>query len=371
MRFSCTKENLSQGLAIVNRIKPSNTTLPILNNVLMETQKGALLLSTTNLDMGIKTTIRSKVKEEGSFTIPVQIFSNYINLLPNKQIDIELEKKKGELSVKCDNYQTKIKGANASEFPLIPQVKKDNKFSFEIKDFKRALRQVIITVNPSEVRSEISGILFDLNFPEPQKITLVGTDSYRLGKKTINFNNFEDKENKKIIVPLKTLQELLNLLEDSDQNVEVYFTENQILFSFNDTEIVSRLISGEYPNYQQIIPQDFKTQAICDVNELAKAVKSAGLFSHSSINDIDLEFKKDKIVVSSTNSQIGESRIEVKADISGEENIITFNYRYLIDGLQSLDEDEVYLGIVNSKTAGVIKSPDVEDYLYVVMPIGE
>jgi len=370
MKLTCLQENLKKGLSIVNHLKSSNISLPILNNVLIKATKGKIVLTTTDLEIGIKTVVRGKVEKEGEFTIPIQLFSNYINLLPNKQVKIEAQK--DFLLIKCENYFTKIKGIPASEFPLIPKVEKKEKFSFKIKELKKAIHQVNFVVNPSEMRTEISGVLFNFNAPKEGFTTLVGTDSYRLAEKIVEFNNFNNKENKKIIVPLKTLQELLNILEDGEEEIEIYLSENQILFFFNETELISRLINGEYPNYKQIIPEEFKIEAKTSIDKLIQAIKGTGLFSRSGINDIDLDFnsKDNEIIISSSNSEIGESTSKVEADISGENGKITFNYRYLLDGLQNLEDEEVVMKISDSKSPGLIKSIKDENYIYIVMPIG-
>lgn len=376
MKFSCLQENLNKGLAITSRIARANTSLPILNNVFLEVAKGHLNLKTTNLEIGITTLVRGKSGEEGKITIPAQLLTSYISLLPNKQVDLDLEKDK--LLISCENQRTKIKGVEAQDFPIIPKPEKERGCICKKQDLKQSLNQVGFTIIPNETRPEISGALmiFGLDNKE-DKLFLVGTDSYRLAEKVISFQNLKDNTNsltigQQIIIPRPTLQELSMILDQNEsEEVNIYFSENQALFSCGDTEIVSRIISGNYPDYKQIIPANFKTKAIIDNKELTRAVKGASLFSQSNINDVNLEFSLDKneVIVSSVNTQTGENIAKIKAEVTGEKNSITFNYRYLLDGLQNIGAEQVILEVIDSNNPGLLKPIDDNSYLYVIMPI--
>lgn len=372
MKLSCTQENLSRGLRLTSHLTGiGRTNLPILNNVLLTAKKGFLQLSTTNLEVAIETKIRAKVEEEDKTTIPAQLFSNYIDLLPADEI-INLEVVQDELTIECESQKTKIKGLSAEEFPIIPQVEKREKYVINAESLKKALEQTIFTVSQSETRVEISGALFIFNAPKENSLTIVGTDSYRLAEKTIPLKEAGIKEKREIIFPIKTLQEFLKIIKDAkESDVELYLAENQVLFIWQDTELTSRLISGEYPDYKQIIPTNTQTKILVDKEKLIKAIKSASLFAKSGVDDIGFKIlpEKGEIVVSSCNNQVGENRTILKADISGEPNEITFNWRYLTDGLINLSDDEVGIEIVNDDTPALIKSPNDQSYLYLIMPI--
>ncbi|TSC95712.1 MAG: DNA polymerase III subunit beta [Parcubacteria group bacterium Athens1014_10] len=369
MKITCLQENLNNGLFIVNHLATGNTTLPILNNILLKTEKGNLTLTSTNLEIGIHTQVRGKVEKEGSFTIPSQILNNYINLLPKDQVILELVE--NELIVKCKNSKTKIKGISVEDFPLIPKIEKRNGFKIKAIDFKKALQQVIFSVYQDESRPEISGVLFNFNYPQIGKLTLTGTDSYRLSEKNIDLKEFNIKENIKIIVPRNTIQELLRILTQENEIIEIYFTENQILFIYKETEIISRLISGQYPDYQQIIPENHKTKVLINKNNFIKVIKGASIFSQSGINDINLEIlpKDNKIIIHSLNNQLGEYKAEIEGEIEGIENKIVFNYKYLLDGLLGIEEDEISLEIINDTLPGILRLVNNKSYLYLIMPI--
>lgn len=368
MKLTVLQENLSKSLSQVNRLTTSKTTLPILNNVLVEAEQGSLKLSTTNLEIAIVTKIRAKIEKEGKITLPCQLFANFIDLTEKEPIQIELVE--NEINLKSKNSLTKIKGNSADEFPIIPQIERKNYFKIKAEILKAALDKTIFAVSTNETRAEISGLLFSFNSPEAGYLTLVGTDSYRLAEKTIKIETPDFKEKISLIIPIKTLQELSRLIEQ-DGLIEIYFSENQILFVIDSTELISRIISGEYPDYKQIIPQSFTTRITLEKESFLKTVKAVSLFTKTGINDVGLKFdaNNDKVIVSSLNTQIGQSEVTLKGEIKGEDNEIIFNYRYLLDGLLNMTGDEINLNVVNDSVPATITAPDDKDYLYLVMPI--
>ncbi|MBU2214870.1 DNA polymerase III subunit beta [Patescibacteria group bacterium] len=373
MKIFSLQENLKQGLFIVSHIAGKNINLPILNNVMIKVSDGNIKILATNLEMGIITTVRGRIEEEGSFTVDSKIISECINLLPNKKIGLEL--KDGSLLVDSDNYQVKIKGQSAEEFPLIPEIDKKNYYSIQVEVFKKAISQIIFAVSLSEARLELSGVVFSFN---SNSLVLAATDSYRLAEKKIEIKA-NNEEEKKIIVPVKTLQELIrilsgvqtNLVEEDDDELRFYVSDNQILFTYKSTELISRLIEGQYPDYQQIFPTTSKTQVIISRTELIRATKLASLFSKTGINDINLDFPKEKnqLVVSSTSGQTGENVTSLEARVSGEDNGIVVNGRYLLDGLSNIEGEMIRLEVIDNNTPCVIKPEKDTNYLYIIMPI--
>ncbi len=385
MKISCTQENLNQGLNIVSHIASKNTSLPILNNVLLKAEKGVLTLTTTNLEIGINLQVRGKIEKDGSFTVNSKLLNDYINLLPNQKIDIEL--KDDNLEIKTEQQETKIKGSSSDEFPLIPKVEKKTPYLCKIEDILKALSQVLYAVSVSETRPEISGVYFHL---KEDLMTLAATDSYRLAERKIKLKG-KTTEERDVIIPAKTAQELFRILsgvlgvnevgsEDSGgTQLEIYFEDNQVLFCFDNVELVSRIIEGQYPNYKQIIPANYKTKALINITDFIKAAKTAALFSRTGIFDINLELKKGKLIVSSTNNQLGENKSNLDSLTEGEDNKIIVNYRYLLDGLQNLDASSVIFEMTDSANPCVLKPAEslpegekpiaAEDYLYIIMPI--
>jgi len=363
MKFSCTQENLNRGLLIVNHIANKNANLPILANVLIEADKSGIKLSTTNLEMGISCTVRGKIEEEGKATVPARLFADYINLLPNEKVDIESIV--DDLKIECQKSHTKIKGLSTDEFPVIPHVEKKDTYLVKAREFKKAIASVIFAVAFDESRPEISGIYTIL---KNKDAVLVATDSYRLAERTISLERGGKKE-QGVIVPVRTYQEVMRMLEQESEDLEITLSENQIQFSLGGVDLISRVIDGQYPDYQQIIPKEHRTAITVDVAEFSKAIKSASLFCRSGINDINLEFDKDHARILSSNTQVGENESEVVIKLEGEPNKTVFNYRYLLDGLANLGNEEAELKLVDSVNPGLLVSKGQSDYIYIIMPI--
>jgi DNA polymerase III subunit beta len=378
MNLSILKENLKQGLFIVSHLAGKNANLPILNNILVEVKKEGVRLVTTNLEVGITHFIRGKVEKEGSFTVDAKIFADYINLLPNKKID--LIKEDGFLKVECENFKTKIKTEASEDFPLIPQIEKKNKKTVKLADFKNALAKVVFAAANSESRIELSGILFTIS---QNKLILAATDSYRLAEKELEIKDESGEEKnknsveQKVIVPSKTVQEVLRILagleqaEGAKKEINFYISDSQILFVIDNTELISRLIEGQYPDYRQIIPAAGKTSAILNRSELIRAIKASALFSKSGINDINLDFPegKNQLIVSSASGTTGENIVKIEAETSGIDNGIIINYQYLLDGLNNVDEETIKLEVIDGNTPCLIKPVGEKGYLYIIMPI--
>lgn len=360
---------------MVSHVVSKNINLPILNNVLIKATKSGIELVATNLEIGITHQLRGKIETEGEYTIEAKALTDYINLLPGGNIETEL--KDDELNIACKNYHTKIKGQAANEFPLIPNISRDSVIEVDLDEFKDSLAQVIFSVAGSESRAELSGVclIFD-----SRSLTMVATDSYRLAEKKIGCQ-YDKKEETKIIVPARTLQELLRILSSyradeelgDNSKIKIFLSENQILFSFGSTEMVSRLIIGQYPDYKQIIPVNAKTRAAVNKQELIRAIKASAIFSKTGINDVTLNFinSDSTLMLSSISSQVGESVIKLNVKIEGEDNEATINYRYLLDGVNNIKGDEVLFELNNNSTPCLIKpKEEIETgYIYIVMPI--
>ena len=375
MKLICTQENLNKALNIVGKIINKNTTLPILNNILLKTEKGRLKLSSTNLELGINYWVGGKIEEEGEITVPTKLFANFISNLPNSNVEIKL---KGDvLNIKCDKYKTNIKGLSAKEYPLIPKIEAEPVFKINSSDFKQALIQVLPAISNSESRIEITGVFLDLSKLDKNKITLVTTDSYRLAEKTLILK--EENVNKEalslagnissVIIPKNAIQELIRDLDD-ESLLEVVISENQILFKFNNANMISRLLEGKYPDYKQIIPNKFETEAVVNINETANAIRVAGLFVSAS-NNIRLKtYPNSNILeVSSETSEIGNNNTKVVAEIKGKDLEVMYNHRYLSDGFGGIDGEKVVLKINSEKLPTVLTSATDKSLLYIIMPV--
>lgn len=376
MKFSILQENLKQGLAIVSHIAGKNVNLPILNHVLIEAKDNTISLITTDLEIGIINKMRGKVETEGSFAVEARTLYDFVSALPNDKISVDQSETAMQLS--GDNFKTKINGQNSEEFPLIPSVERDSYFVAKTDEFRKALSQVIFATSNNENRVELSGLLLNI---EGDKLVMAATDSFRLAEKAIDIKAV-NAENRRIIVPSKTIQELIRIMSsfkeiagvDSEGGeVKLFLSENQILFSIASTELVSRIIEGQYPDYKQIIPTQHKTRAVVNRSDFIRAIKASAVFSKTGINDINLDFPAgaNKLVISSASGTSGENIFDVQCSVTGQDNGLVLNYRYLLDGLNNIETDNVILEAIDGNTPCVMHPEDKgqASYLYIVMPI--
>lgn len=384
MKVICTQENLKYGLSLVSPLSSKNVNLPILNNILIQTEEGNIRFLATNLEIAVSCVVRGKIEETGSYTLPAKLFYDYVQLLPKEKVELVLseKKEKGEsesLKISCGNYETKIKGVSASEFPLVPKVNKTLIYTCKIDDIKKAVSQTIFSASNNEARPEICGVF--MRFSE-KELTVAATDSYRLSEKTLPIqksNSSQGEKDQKVIVPARTLQELVRILGnikaltdiENVENLQICFSDNQIVFTVGQIELTSRLIEGQYPDYKQIIPQNFDTTAEFQATELASAVKSVSLFSRSGIYDIHITFSPEtkEVQIHSQSAQVGENKCVVFSQISGKKNSIVLNYRYILDSLQNIGTEEVAIKLIDGSNPCILEPKNSKDYLNIIMPI--
>jgi len=370
MKIICSQERFKKGLNIVQNIIGKNLTLPILNNILLSINEKQLKLSTTDLELAITSYIQCKIEKKGNITIPAKTLFNFVSNLPNKKIEINIKNK--IINLKCENYKSSINGLDAKDFPIIPQLK--NKPILEINSFKlkKILEQISNFVSFSDIRPEINGVLFD--FSSEKKSKFIATDSFRLGEKTISLkiNKSKGFDLNSIIIPYKTIQELIRIIgnQEKDEIIKIILEDNQILFKSFDFELISKLIKGNYPNYKQLITDQFETNILVEKEEFVKAIKLSSFFS-SKINDVRLKIdsKKSLIEIFSQDIELGENLSKIKAEIKGKNTEIVFNYKYLLDGLNSIDSKRIFLGFNGETSPGIIKPERDASFIYVVMPI--
>ena len=352
----------------MERISVANSSLPILKNFLIETQDNKIKLSATDLELAVTSFVTGKIINTGELTIPLNIFSAIINNIQTERITLEIINNK--LLIKTDNYQAEINGTKKEEFPIIPQIT-NTQNHLEIKNFilRDALASVINST-AAENKPELNGVLFDFQI---NSLKIVTTDSFRLSEKTINNNQFNTNFNKpfKIIIPSKAVQEVIKELQNNDEEkTTIFLDQNQILFKTEKTEIISRLINGEFPEYTQIIPKNYETEVIINKEELINAVKLAGIFAErlSEVKIITKESNKS-IEVFSFSQIIGENKYLIPAKINGATMEAVFNWRFVLDGLKNIKSENIFLGLNSSNKPALIRSNEDESWFYVLMPI--
>jgi len=370
MKFTCTKENISQVLGLVGGIAGRQTSLPILNNVQILAKESGVEIIGTNLEIAIKAYLRAKVETTGSFTVPAKMLADYIHLLPDQQITCLLEG--SELLVSCGSSHTKIKGIPSDDFPVIPDIVEEHAYAMNVHELKSALQKVVIAASKNEIRPELAGIACNLFSERYKGLVLAATDSYRLAEKKTPVAQGTDPVT--CIIPARTAYEMIRLFgvpHAEETNARLWFSENQVAVRYGNVEMTSRLVEGTYPDYTQIIPEKFNTVATVSVDELTKRIKAASLFTTDGVNAVsfDLNSEQQTLAVSSTSTQAGEHTSDVDGEIVGEENSTLLNHRYVLDGLQYIEGNTVQFCVNNSDAPCLFRPAEDSSYLYIVMPI--
>ncbi|MFH1780883.1 MAG: DNA polymerase III subunit beta [Candidatus Nealsonbacteria bacterium] len=376
MKIVILKENLNSGLNIIGRIAGKNLTLPILNNILIETDKSFLNLSSTDLELGIKYWLLAKIEKEGKITVPSKILTSFINLLPNKKLTLEV--KNQTLFIDCDDQSTQIKGLDAQDYPIIPTINDNDFINLDITSFSEGLSQVVDFATMNQARPELSGVFVGF---QKDRVKLTATDSVRLAEKTIFLKEKTDKVFS-FILPQKTAREIINIFSEQKGQLRLYSSPNQVLFEYLMAEtnhpqihVVSRLVEGEYPDYQGIIPQKHEAMVIVNKSEFLNQVKTASIFSGKN-NEIKIKIgsKKEGIEILSQSPELGENKSFLPAQITygqekNQEMTVNFNYRFLIDGLLNIKSPKVVFELNKEDGPAVLKPAEDATYIYVVMPI--
>ncbi len=345
----------------------TRASLPVLSNVLLATDGNRLRLSATNLEVGINYWIGSKVEEQGSLTVPARLFAEFVSSLPHG--NIELTGLDGVLSVKSPHYESKINGISAEEFPVIPTVSSDPVLTLEAQAFRDGLAQVVVAASADEARPVLAGVYL---YVEDGALFIAATDSYRLAEKRLELSENAPKSFS-VLVPARTMQELVKLLGESAGDVEIYVDENQVMFRIEDVELVSRLIEGQFPSYRRLIPDKAETSFEIATAELARITKVASLFARESAGSVRMEVKEEgEVSVVSSDSEVGGNTSSAECDVAGEDGEISLNARYLTDALAAVKSPRVMVAISGKLSPCVITpaGEDVaDDYMHIVMPL--
>lgn len=355
----------------VTAVSSKSVTLPILSNVLIRAKEGVVELTTTNLEIAVVATVRAKVETPGVYTVPAKTLADYVGLLSDERVEMQLSD--DQLLVSSSKSKTKIKGESAEEFPVVPEAQGGVTLTFAAKALKDALSKVVFSVSRSDVRPELSGVLFHANAEGSKGVlTMAATDSFRLSEKRIAIQNDQKETEVRCIVPSRTIQELIRAITASDQElIEVIVAEGQLVAKAGDTHIVSRLIEGNYPDYRQIIPQDFGATARLQTGNLAQQMRAASLFSTTGVNAVSFQFAPEEknIKLAAANTQLGEFSSALEGEVSGQEHTVLLNHRYVLDGLSHMDSDKVNVSVVNADSPCVVTPEGKSDFVYIVMPI--
>lgn len=370
MRFSCTQENLRTALGLIGHIAARQGSLPILSNVLIRAESKVITLIATNLELAMTYQLRGKVEADGTFTANAKLLTDVVNLLPKDRVDCVVSG--SELELRCRGNATKVRGMDAAEFPLVPEVKQEGGIRVAIAALRDALASTVFAAASGESRPELGGTLWKFDGTEA---TIAATDSYRLGERKLALLVNSGQKGTAVIVPSRTVTELLRILgttqDDEGGEVALYPSASQLLVVVGSLKVTSRLVDGTFPDYSQIIPRSWTTRVRIPRGELQTAVRAASLFARMGVNDVHLRVlpKANQLIIRSENAQLGEHQASLDADVEGDEVTTILNARYLLDGLAVLASDRATIELTSAAAPVMLKPEGRDDYLYIVMPI--
>ena len=367
MKIVCDKNVLLEGINIVQKAVSSKSSLPILEGILIETTESGIILTGNDMELGIKYFCNVEVIEDGKVVIDSKMFGDIVRRLPDAPVFIETDDKY-VTKIKCSNVNFDISGSGAEEYPKIPEINKNDFISIENNKLKSLIKQTIFAISTNDKKPIWTGALFEI---EDNKISVVSTDGYLMAIRKENIN--AEGKNIKVIVPGKTLNELLKVIYDDDSIVNIYFSDKHILFEFEKFTVTSRLRDGEYTNYKSVIEKqkNFEIQLTANVSDIFSSLERASLIinSDNAKSPLKLFIKDDEINVTCA-SQIGKiSDIINVSSKTGGELLIGLNQRYLYNVFRNCDCDEVNLNFISSRNPCIVTPTEGEEFIYMVMPI--
>jgi DNA polymerase-3 subunit beta len=370
MNVSVMQENLARGLGIVGRAVSSRATLPVLANVLLKTENSGLKLTATNLEIGINCWVPGKVADEGEITVPAKLLADLVSSLPNQRIDLQFSAKDRTLKVTSGGSRSSIKGIEADEFPVVAAIGDTPATSADSRALRDALGEVVFAAASDESRPILTGVLTRL---AGETMTLAAADNYRIAVRTLSLAKAVTPE-MTIVVPARSYAELMRILPDAEESIEITVTPNksQVLFHVAGIDLVSRLIEGQFPNYEPVIPTAHTSRAVLDREAFLAGARRASIFARDSANIVKIELggeAGDGVAITAHAADVGDEADALEATLEGQSTSIAFNARYLVDVLTNLGAEEAALELSGPLAPGVIRGIGKDDYVHVIMPV--
>ena len=370
MNISVMQENLARGLGIVSRAVSSRATLPVLANVLLKTEESGLKLTATNLEIGINCWVPGKVEAEGEITVPAKLLTDLVMSLPNQRIDLQLSAKDRTLKVTCGGSRSSIKGIDADEFPVVAAIGDAPATSADARQLRDALSEVVFAAASDESRPILTGVLTKFS---GEVMTLAAADNYRIAVRSLTLSKAVSPE-MSIVVPARSYAELMRILPDADDPIDITVTPNksQVLFHVEGIDLVSRLIEGQFPNYEPVIPTAHSSRAVIDRESFLAGARRASIFARDSANIVKVEVGGENgegISITAHAADVGDNADALDATVEGQATTIAFNARYLIDVLSNLRAEQAALELSGPLAPGVLRGVGKDDYVHVIMPV--
>ncbi len=365
MHFFVLKENINKALLVVSRNISIRPQIPILSNILLKTENGQLKVATTNLELGILFTVPAKIEQEGETTVPGKLISEFVALLDAEKIEFFLEK--NNMIVKTGRTRASFTTIPSSEFPTFDYEAKTN-LKFPLKKIKDAVLRTAFAASIDEGRPILTGVMIII---KDEMLTFTATDGYRLSKEQVEITGKKDKQ--QIIIPARTLLEVIRIAQElkvEEIDFSVINNKNQVVFSIGNALVFTRLIDGEFPDIDKIIPDNFKTRVVVDKEPFVQSVKTTALFARGGANIIKIKIEKEGLRLKAVTPQVGENEDFIEAKVEGEEMETAFNYRFLLEMLNNMPEEKIVFETSGPLNPGVFRvlSP-TSTFLHIIMPV--
>ena len=363
MKISCSQKNIQKASMLIEKITGKNPALPILNATLLLAQDKSLYLISTNLEMALEVVIPSKIEKEGKIAIPAKIFSNLLSSLLDNNLNFE--NKNDNLIVTTDTSSTTIKGYPVDDFPIIPKTKEKKSFTVSVFDFINGLKSVYYSSSLSDIKPELNSV-FVYSF-KSTPMSFVATDSFRLAEKNIPYS-FSDNPN--FLIPYRSVVEILRIFEEQEGDLKISLDDNNIVLVCNNIKFTSRLTGGVFPDYKQIIPTKFVSTATIHKKQFIESLRTAGMFC-GKLNEVKVRIYggENFIEIQTNNSDLGEHSVTIPAKTEGEDLIMMFNYRYLMDCLGFINSDQILFKFNGEGRPLLITGLTDSSFVYLIMPM--
>ncbi len=372
MKFKISQEDLAKALVSVNKSLSSKTNLPILSNILVSAETGKIEILSTSLETATKVAIKCRVETPGKTTIPGRVLGEFVPQLPNEEVTFE--KLGEEVLVSTKKHKARFATMPVEDFPAIPKIEKGKTVLVPSEDFLKSTTRVVFCAAQDEARPVLAGVLWDFGKSD---VSVVATDGYRLSFQKIAIKNGEGF-NQKIILPARALVEAAKLVSEAQEEAELKIiiaeSLNQAIFKIGNVEFTSRVIDGEFPAWQKLIPNSFSTSAKIPKEEFIRLVRITSIFAREAGNIVKLNLvvaakEGGVLTISATNNQVGSNEASCSVELAGKGGEIAFNFRYLLEMLSSVEGEEIVFEMIESLNPGRLTLPGDSDYFHIIMPV--
>lgn len=370
MKFLAKKEDIFNGIRLVANVAAMKSLQPVLANILIETvDDNAVKLTATDFDLTISTTVDAKIENKGRITLPAKKLNDIVSRLSDKLITFELNTETNSMNITCDNTKFDIIGISANEFPNVLEnisISEENAIDIDLKPFVKAMRQASFAAANFEANNLLSGVVCDIS---EEMLEMASTDGNRLARVREKISNIEHKTSQ-LIIPSKTTTEFMKMsaLID-DESVKIYTDKTKLVIKTEKSMMISRIMEGQYPKYNQLIPKESPKTAIVNKNKLVSALERVSIMVNEKTSIVKFEFSENKLTLKADTPDAGASEESFDIEYNSEDLTIAFNYKYVIDGLKNMDTDEVKIGLNTNLSATVFMPNSEEDYISLIMPV--